>query len=91
MVQLRPRPALRARIRSRELPGAHAKDSGDEIPQRDPAGQEVPPGPVILDSCGARAFGRPQEGLTVRSDVGKTDGPDGDSGYCEGSTGPALL
>ncbi|BCW66500.1 hypothetical protein NicSoilB4_12630 [Arthrobacter sp. NicSoilB4] len=91
MVQLRPRPALRARIGGRELPGAHAEDSGGEIPQRDPAGQEVPPLPRILDACGARAFGRSEESLTVRSDVGKTNGPDGDSGYGEGASGPPVL
>ncbi|WP_346925640.1 hypothetical protein [uncultured Arthrobacter sp.] len=91
MVKLRPGTALRARIGSRELPGAHLQDPGGEIPQRDPACHEVPPGRRILDACGARAFGSTKEDLTVRSDVGKTNGPDGDPGYGEGSAVVAVL
>jgi len=63
----------------------HLQDSGGEIQQRDPAGQEVPPGRRILDACGAPAFGGTQKRLTVRSDVGKANGPDGDSGNGEGA------
>ena len=85
VVKLRSRPAVRAGIGGRQFPGAHRQDSGGELPQRDPAGQEVPPGRRILDAGGARAFGGIKEDLTVRSDVGKTNGPDGDSGYGEGS------
>ena len=69
----------------------HLQDPGGEIPQRDPAGQEVSPGPRILDAGRARAFGTVKESLTVRSDVGKTNGPDGDSGYGEGSAALPLL
>ena len=84
VVKLRSRSALRARIGGCQVPGAHRQDPGGEIPQRDPAGQEVPPGRRVLDARGTRAFGGTQEGLAVRSDVGKANGPDGDSGNGEG-------
>ena len=84
VVKFRSGPALRAPIGGRKFPGAHAENSGGKIPERDPAGQEVPPGPRILDAGGACAFGGIQEGLTVRSDAGKTNGPEGDSGDGEG-------
>ena len=85
VVKLRSRPALRTRVGGCQFPGAYLQDSGSEIPQRDPAGQEVPPGPRILDARGARAFDGTKESLTVQADVGKTNGPDGDSGNGEGS------
>jgi len=69
----------------------HRQDSGGEIPQRDPGRQEVPADPRILNAGSARAFGGTEESLTVRSDVGKTNGPDGDSGYGEGSAVLAVL
>ena len=85
VVKLRSRPALRARIGGRQVPGAHFEDPGSEFAQRDPAGPDIPPGLRMFDACGARAFDGTQESLTVRSDVGKTNGPDGDSGYSEGA------
>ncbi|MET1020815.1 MAG: hypothetical protein ABWX69_01285 [Arthrobacter sp.] len=91
MVNLRPRPALRAGIGGRQFPGADFQDSGGEFPQRNPAGQEVPPGARVLDACGACAFGGTKKDLTVRSDVGKTNGPDGESGDGEGSPVARLL
>jgi hypothetical protein len=91
VVKLRSRAALRARIGGCQFAGVHRQDSGGEIPQRDPGRQEVPADPRILDAGSARAFGGTEESLTIRSDVGKTNGPDGDSGYGEGSAVLAVL
>jgi hypothetical protein len=85
MVNVRAGSAVRARVRRCQFPGAHAENSGGEFPQCDPAGQEVPPGPRNLDAGSARPFGGSKESLTVRSYVGKTNGPDGDPGNGERS------
>ncbi|HSN36538.1 MAG TPA: hypothetical protein VLT34_09335, partial [Arthrobacter sp.] len=83
--------AVRAGISGFQVPGAHRQDPGGELPQRDSAGQEVPPGCRVRDARGTRAFRGFEEGLAVRSDVGKTNGPDGDSGDGEGPSVPPGL
>jgi hypothetical protein len=91
VVNLRARSVVRAGIGGRQVPGAHRQDSGRELPQRDPAGQEFPPGCQVRDAGGTRAFRRVKEVLTARPDVGKPNGPDGDSGYGESSPVLPLL
>jgi hypothetical protein len=91
VVKLRSGPAVRARIVRRHVPGTHAKKLRNEIAQRDPAGQEVPAQKRIRNARGTRALRRIEEGLAVRSDVSKTNGPDGDSGNGDGPSVPARL
>jgi hypothetical protein len=82
---------VRAGIVGAQVRWAYCEDPGGELPQRDPAGQEVPPGCRVRDARGTRAFCGIEEGLAVRPDVGKTNGPDGDSGDGEGPSVPPRL
>ncbi|MDR7081560.1 hypothetical protein J2X01_000837 [Arthrobacter ginsengisoli] len=85
VVQLRPRAAVRAAVGGRQVPGAHAEQFRGETAQRDPAGDKILPGCRVLDARGTRPLGRIEEGPCVRTDVGKTNGPDGYSGNGDGS------
>ncbi|MDD1478122.1 hypothetical protein [Arthrobacter sp. H16F315] len=64
----------------------HRQDPGSKSAQRDPAGHKVPPGCVVFEARCTRAFYLIEEGHTVRSNVGKTNGPDGGPGDGECSS-----
>lgn len=78
--------AVRAGVGSGQFFGPHAKDSGRKGPQGDPAGQEIAPGRRIVQARGPAEFGGVEEVSAVRSDVGKTNGPD-DGTCCTRASG----